>query len=150
MQTNYHYSVFMVYGKYPTQAIPVFTGRAWRLAASCLRMNRSSGDRIFYVKEFDDIWTSEEAIDWGRRTRSWNAPLGYRCATHEEGFVFQKACPEFEQMVALGSYTLHAGARYAFRAEIDVQGNRVLRGAWYESSWEKKNLCLFVVQKFPM
>jgi hypothetical protein len=77
-----------------------------RIHASCVGMDRTPGERMFYVHDAGGNWESEERIAWGLVQRNAAAPNGYRPATHEETYEFAKAHPELVDFVGLGSFQI--------------------------------------------
>lgn len=140
-----HYRVYLAYAGMPPIAdlkkefgednvSPIFDGRPWELHPSCADMPRTPGDRTFYVHDVGREWESEERIAWGLAQRTEAAPNGYRPATHEEAYEFQKAYPELLDLVALGSSAAYGGRRgvaVVWRGD----GRRVLALARFDGRW---------------
>lgn len=78
-----------------------FDGRQFQLHESCIDMDSTPGDRVFYIA---DNLSMHGCIDWGLKQRSRVAPRGYRPATHIEVYEFAKAHPELSNYVGHGSY----------------------------------------------
>ena len=119
----HHYRVRMTYAPMPSLAdlkvefgkdnvSDIFDGREWELHSSCVGMDRTPGERIFFVHDVSRDWEREEQIAWGLAQRTAAAPNGYRPATHDEEYEFQKAHPKLLNYVALGSSALDDGYRF--------------------------------------
>jgi len=149
-----HYSVRVTYAPMPSFAdlkkefgednvSVIFDGREWKLDSSCVGMDRTPGEKIFLVKDFGRGWESEEAIAWGRDERTSVAPNGYRPATHEEEYEFQKAHPEIFNLVALGSFALDGDIRCVAYLWSDGY-RRCLDCGKFDGEWVASYRCLFV------
>lgn len=149
-----HYRVRVTYAQMPSMddlkkewgkdnVSDIFDGRPFTLHASCVGMDRTPGEKVFYVHDAGGDWESEERIAWGLKQRSAVAPNGYRPATHEETYEFAKAHPELVDFVGLGSFAVLGGGRYvAFVWRLDSQ--RVLADGWFVSGWRRRLRVLFV------
>lgn len=123
---------------------PVLSGgRPWILDDSCEGMDRTPGGRIFLVKDFDQDWKREAAIEWGKKERSAIAPKGYRPSTNEEEYEFHLAHPELFDLTAFGSHVVYGGSR-CVACLLEVDGRHVLECLWEDTKWTAKNRCLFV------
>jgi hypothetical protein len=74
----------------------------WQKHASCAAIDRTPGQRVMLLKQFDRKIGADEAIAKIKE-------LGCRPATHVELYAFQKANPDLQYkfgIVALGSFTL--------------------------------------------
>ncbi len=149
-----HYSVRVTYAPMPSFAdlkkefgennvSVIFDGREWKLDSSCVGMDRTPGVKIFLVHDFGRAWESEEAIAWGLAERTAVAPNGYRPATHEEKYEFQKAHPELFNYVALGSFTFRGDVR-CVAGLWHGGGRRFLDSGAFDRRWDARYRCLFV------
>ena len=121
----------------------IFDGRPFNFHASCVGMDRTPGERTFYVHDAGGDWESEEQIAWGLKQRNAAAPNGYRPATHEETYEFAKAHPELVDFVGLGSFAMCDDDRYvAYVWQHD--GQRFLDVVWFDDRWSRRARVLFV------
>ncbi|MFH1078435.1 MAG: hypothetical protein V1745_04135 [Patescibacteria group bacterium] len=121
----------------------IFDGRPFTLHESCQDMDRTPGEKVFYLHDAGGNWESEERIAWGLKQRSAVAPNGYRPANHEETHEFAKAHPELRRFVGLGSFAV----RGVDRCVVDVWrdgGRRILGDDWFDDGWERHRRVLFV------
>ncbi|MFA6447184.1 MAG: hypothetical protein WCW31_02900 [Patescibacteria group bacterium] len=150
-----HYRVYVSYAPMPSlvdlekefgekNVSVIFDGREWKLEFSCVGMDRTPGEKVFLVHDFGRAWECEEAITWGLEQRTAVAPKGYRPATHEEGYEFQKAHPELFNFVAPGSFAV-AGDDVRYVACLWRGGRRRVLGdeEFYRKGYAN-NRCLFV------
>ncbi len=120
----------------------IFDGRSFTLHASCEGMDRTPGEKTFYLHDAGDDWQSEEQIAWGLKQRNAVAPDGYRPATQEETHEFSEAHPELVDYVGLGAFAMDGGDRYvAFVWRC--RGQRLL-GHWFDGGWSRGARVLFV------
>jgi len=148
-----HYRVYVSYAPMPSLAdlkkefgeknvSDIFDGRTWELHASCVGMSRTPGDKIFFFHDVGRAWEREERIAWGLAQRTAVAPNGYRPATHDEEYEFQKAHPELLDYVALGSSTPFV-RRYVARVWCNG-GQRILDDRWIGFGFGARNRVLLV------
>ncbi|MBU0540489.1 hypothetical protein KKF59_01735 [Patescibacteria group bacterium] len=149
-----HYRVRVTYAPLPSMdalkkewgkdnVSDIFDGRPFGFHASCVNMDRTPGEKVFYVHDAGGAWESEEQIAWGAKQRNAAAPNGYRPATHEETYEFAKAHPELVDFVGLGSFAV----RGVSRCVADVWqsgGQRILGLDWFDDRWRRRNRVLFV------
>lgn len=121
---------------------PLFDGREWDLHSSCVGMDRTPGERTFFLHDVGRDWEREEQIVWGLTQRTAAAPNGYRPATHDEEYEFQKAHPELTDFVALGSSSLYGGDR-CVAGVGSYDGQRVLGGGCVDSGFGARIRVLF-------
>jgi hypothetical protein len=121
----------------------IFDGRPFALHASCQGMDRTPGEKIFYLHDPGREWESEERIAWGLRQRNRVAPNGYRPATHEEEYEFAKAHPDLADFVGLGSFALNDGTR-CVAGVWRGGGRRILGRYWFDDGWLRGHRVLFV------
>ncbi len=123
----------------------IFDGRPFTLHTSCVGMDRTPGERTFYVHDAGGDWESEERIAWGLKQRNVVAPNGYRPATPEETYEFAKAHPELVDFVGLGSLAVNGDNRYV--ADVwQNDGQRVLGSYWLGGRWARGYRVLFVAK----
>lgn len=121
----------------------ILDGRPFKLHVSCQNMDRTPGERVFYVHDAGGDWEREKMIAWGLKQYNTVAPNGYRPATHEETYEFAVAHPELVDFVGLGSSALVGKERYvAFVWSND--GQRSLDGGWIVDRWYREARVLFV------
>ncbi len=149
-----HYRVRVTYAPMPSMAAlkkewgkdnvsVIFDGRQFSFHASCVGMDRTPGERTFYIHDAGGDWDSEEQIAWGAKQRSATAPNGYRPATHEETYEFAKAYPELVDFVGLGSFAVGVG----FRRVAHVwqgDGERIFGRGWFGDRWYRRRRVLLV------
>ena len=117
----------------------LFDGRPWEKHASCEKMDETPGERDFLVKYWSRETESEATI------LEMDA-LGYRPATHQEAYEFQKAHPDPQRqfpIVALGSFALHGDLQYVAVLDSGSAG-RVLGYDWFDGRWHARYRFLFV------
>ena len=149
-----HYRVHVTYAPMPSIAdlkkefgensvSVIYDGREWELHTSCDGMSRTPGDRIFFYHDVGRAWEREEQIAWGLAQRTAVAPNGYRTATHDEEYEFQRAHPELVDYVALGDSALLDGR---FRYVADVWGfeGQHIGGGLIDVSFHARFRVLFV------
>jgi hypothetical protein len=106
-------------------------------------MSRTLGDKVFLVHDVGREWESEERIAWGQAQRTPVAPNGYRPATHDEEYEFQKSHPELTNLVALGSSTVYDDHRVV-AVVWSGAGRRILGSNWFSNGWHARYRVLFV------
>lgn len=121
----------------------IFDDRPFNFHASCVGMDRTPGERTFYVHDAGGDWESEEQIAWGAKQRNAAAPNGYRPATHEETYEFAKAHPELVDYVGLGSFAMDDDRRNVAHVWRHA-GQRVLGRHWFGRRWDRMARVLFV------
>ena len=121
----------------------VFDGRAWETHSSCVGMDRTRGEKVFYVHDVGRDWEREEQIAWGLAQCTAAAPNGYRPATREETYEFAKAHPELVDFVGLGSFAMYDGRPCVARV-WGHGGRRILDGDWIDSRFRAGVRVLFV------
>lgn len=130
-----HYRVHVTYAPMPPidalkkewgkdNVSDIFDGRPFTLHDSCVGMDSTPGEKIFYLHDAGGGWESEEQIAWGEKQRSAIAPDGYRPATELETYEFAMAHPELVKFVGLGSFAMYDGDRY-------------VAGVWRHFSWRE-------------
>lgn len=121
----------------------IFDGRPFTLHASCVGMDRTPSEKVFYLHDAGGDWESEEQIAWGEKQRNTAAPNGYRPATHEETYEFAKAHPELVDFVGCGSFALRGDDRRV--ASVWQYGSRrVLGSGGFGGGWRRGHRVLFV------
>ena len=116
----------------------IFVSRPFHLDDSCRDMNRTPGEKVFYLHYAGVDWRALEKIAWGLRQRSAIAPNGYRPATHEETYEFAKAHPELVDFVGLGSWAWnHDSGRCACDVNACVRG--IYGGRRILTEWNEVN-----------
>lgn len=149
-----HYRVLVTYAPIPSMdalkqkwgkdnVSPIFDGRPFTLHASCQDMDRTPGEKVFYLHDAGHDWESEEQIAWGAKQRNESAPNGYRPATEQETYEFADAHPEFANFVGLGSSATRGGHRCVARVWRDGS-QRILDRAWFRFRWYRGDRVLFV------
>lgn len=149
-----HYRVSVTYAPIPSidelkkewgkdNVSVIFDGRPFSFHASCVGMDRTPGERTFYVHDAGGDWESEEQIAWGAKQCNAAAPNGYRPATHEETYEFAKAHPELVDYAGLGAFAMDGGLRYVARV-WQRGGRRILDGRWFAGRWGRRTRVLFV------
>ncbi|MFA5936248.1 MAG: hypothetical protein WC787_05365 [Patescibacteria group bacterium] len=117
----------------------LFDGRSFQKHASCANLEESHSDKIFLVKHFNREVELEDAI-------AEMDKLGYRPATHIEGYAFQKANPELQRqfwIVAPGSFAPLGGGPCV--AVLHGLGSmRVAGCSWFDNKWRSDFRFLFV------
>lgn len=127
-------------------------GRPFMLHASCVNMDRTPGEKVFYVHDAGRCWESKEQIARGAKRRNAAAPNGYRPATYEETYEFAKAHPWLADFVGLGSFVVVGADRYVARVwRNDLVGRvwkydaqRILGHGPFDGSWHPRSRVLFV------
>lgn len=149
-----HYRVRLTYAPMPSLAelrkefgknnvSDIFDGREWELHSSCVGMDRTPGEKVFYVHEVGRNWEREEQIAWGLKQRNPAAPNGYRPATHDEEYEFSKAHPELVDYVGLGDSALDGDRRFV-ASVWQGDGQRVLDDYWLDYGFSSGYRVLFV------
>ncbi len=149
-----HYRVRVTYAPLPSlealkaefgqnNVSDIFDGRPFELHSSCADMDKTPGDRIFYMHNVGRKWRGEERIAWGLKQRSAVAPNGYRPAIPEEEYEFQKAHPELVDYVALGSSAMRD--EYGCCATLwGRDGQRIFGGGRIGNEFDARFRVLFV------
>ena len=121
----------------------IFDGRPFKKHDSCVGMDETPGNRIFWVAEVPaDIRNdSEKIIAWGDKQRNKKAPNGYRPATEKELYEFQKV-RFIAWLVSLGSSALSGGDRCVALLLSDSDGR--IFGGWLDGGWDSDLRFLFV------
>ncbi|HEU0050934.1 MAG TPA: hypothetical protein VFQ60_02660 [Patescibacteria group bacterium] len=114
------------------------------LHSSCADMDRSPGEKVFYVHDAGGNWENEEQIAWGLKQRSVFAPNGYRPATEQETCEFAKAHPELADFAGLGSFLMCDDGFDAVAHVWRVGGRRILGRHWFRDGWSRETRVLFV------
>lgn len=151
-----HYRVYIAYRRVPpydemvrgnwSRVSPSFHDAPKELHASCVGMDQTPDEKVFYLHEAGDDWASEERITWGLKQRSPVAPNGYRPATDQETYEFSEAHPELVEYVGLGSVHLVHGQKSVVHIWPYHDGGRVFGGWSVEIALPRKTRCLFVVR----
>ncbi len=109
-----HYRVSLKYAGMPNMAClyrefgkkyvsKIYDGRDWALTPACESMDRTPGQKVLHVLNFEDRWTASEAISLAAKLRTTVAVNGFRPATSDEMYDFQVENPGILNIVALGS-----------------------------------------------
>ena len=117
----------------------IFDGRPFQKHASCVNMDETPGDKVFFLKDFGRETESEANI-------AEMDMLGYRPATRLEMFAFQKANPELQRqfwIVALGSSAMGVDG-HTVAMLGDGSGGRIFASGWFSSRWYVDRRFLFV------
>ena len=148
-----HYHVHVSYrGMSPYEALKkkwgkdnvsvIFDGRSFTLHSSCVGMDRTPGERVFYLHNAGGDWESEERIAWGLTQRNEAAPNGYRPATEEETYEFAEAHPELADFVGLGAFAMYCPCQLV--ARVSLHGGQRFLCYWIDRTWNGSFRFLFV------
>ncbi len=123
---------------------PIFDGRSFKRHPSCRGVRRTPGDRIFLVAAPPEsvLGSSEKIIAWARRRKNKSAPKGFRPATHEELYEFQRK-HFINWLIALGSFAMDDDRRYVAVLRSDSSG-RLFADSWFGHRWNSGDRFLFV------
>lgn len=151
-----HYCVHVTYAPMPSRdallkgkltdrdVSPIFDGRPFSLHTSCVGMDRTPGERVFYNHNVGRDWEGEEQIAWGLKQRNMIARYGYRPAIHVETYEFLKAHRELWDFIGLGSFMavndVHRFVTYVW----EYGGCRVLGSSWLGRKENCRKRVLFV------
>lgn len=149
-----HYCVYVSYAPMPSMddlkkkwgkdnVSDLFDGRPFSPHASCVGMDRTPCEQVFYVHDAGGDWEGEEQIAWGEKQRSAIAPKGYRPATNEEIYEFARTHPELVDFVGLGSFAMNVRNRCVTGVWLH-DGQRILGGGWSGLRFDRRVRVLFV------
>jgi hypothetical protein len=130
-----HYVVHVTYAPLPSikelendfgtgNVSVMYDGRPWTKHASCAGIDETPGERVMFLKCFNRVIGSEEAI-------AEMAEIGYRPATHLEALTFAKVFPRLQLMhciFALGSSATERGYRFVAALGSDPYATRRILG----------------------
>lgn len=150
-----HYRVYITYAPLPSLdelkkkwgehfVSDIFDGRPFTLHASCVGMDSTPGEKIFYLHDVGDDWESEEQIAWGEKQCSAIAPNGYRPATEQETYEFAKAHPEIVDFVGLGSFAMDGNDRCVADVWQSMVDQRILDHDSFDDGLHQASRALFV------
>ena len=122
----------------------IYDGRPFTLHASCQDMDRTPGEKVFYIHDAGGNWESEERIAWGAKQRNVAAPNGYRPATEQETYEFAIAHPELSDFAGPGSCVMN-NDHCLYVANVWYFGRgRILDACRFNETWGRKTRVLFV------
>lgn len=122
----------------------IFDGRPWEIDESRKDTERVLGDAVFFLKEFDHCWTRKEAIAFIRDASSSVAVNGYRFATHDEEYAFQKVHSLPFGFVALGDSAVYGGRPCVAGVWRSIDYKRIFSDRPRDSRYCQLDRCLLV------
>ncbi len=151
----HHYRIRITYAPLPSMAklekkfgkgnvSRIFDGRKFKPHRSCIKADLTPGVKVLWAAEVpaDVLDDSEKIIVWADKQRNEFAPKGYRPATHQEIYEFQKK-RWIDWLVALGSFAMVSDFHCVAALHCDSD-RRIFGHDWFGDRWHAVDRFLFV------